>query len=209
MRSLCPAISRQIAERVATQTLVMGLLLGATGCLELGMGGSGSSDSGGDSSDDEDDADASETACNDWKVAYCDALEQCESFSSRDECENDVGFVVCKASAPVEVCRTEIRAALREGSCEDLPGSECAPEEVADRSLPKAACEALHEEVCELQLDCGLTYTAEECLAELGAADPCTDYYAVWPGIDACLEAYPQLGCSDALPEVCMGILRD
>lgn len=211
MLRLCPQILRRNAERAATWALLVGLSASSMACMELGMGGT---PSGGDSSDEGDgdgDTDSGEegASCNDWKVAYCDALDACETFSSREECENDVGFLVCKGDAPVDRCHTEIRAALREHACDDLPGSECAPEEVADRSLPKAACEALHQEVCELQLSCGLTYNTEECMAELGAADPCSEYYAVWPGIEPCLEAYPKLSCSDVLPDVCMGILRD
>lgn len=207
MRCLSPEFLRRIAGRTSAVLWALALSSATTGCMELGMGGTGSN-GGGDSSGNGD-SDGDGASCNDWKVAYCEALEECSAFSSRDECENDVGYVVCKEGAPVGKCHSEIRSALREGACSALPGSECTPEEVADRTAPKAACEALHAEVCELQLYCGLTYTTEECRSELSAADPCSNYYAVWPGIDACLEAYPKLGCHDSLPEVCMGILRD
>ena len=196
-----------------------------SGCLEIGL--PGLTGSGGDdeseAESESDDSDSSkgssattpgdesspeEGSCDAWKISYCDAVAACESFADREECENDVGFLVCHPEAPIARCQKEIDAALDADECRELPGAECTPERVADRSYAVAACQAMHQEVCEWSLFCGIEQSYESCLANQDAADPCTEYFAVWPGIDPCLQGLSRLACNEPLPDVCRGIFR-
>lgn len=148
-----------------------------------------------------------EGSCNAWKVSYCDAIEQCDAFADREQCEIDIGYVRCKEDAPFAWCDTEIRKSLKDDACGELP-SECAPAEIADRTVPTQYCEDLHEEMCEWSLFCGYEVSVESCMATKDTSEPCDQYIAVWPGIEDCLEAWATLACDEAAPEICRGLFR-
>lgn len=175
------------------------------GCLqveldEMGPGGSGGASTGNGDAPDREPVEPG--SCNAWKVSYCDAVTRC-SFGARQECEADVGYVMCQDDAPVGACAE----ALDEASCGKMP-KDCTPADIADRTLPTAVCRALHEEICEWSLYCGYEYSLEGCQVNLARTQPCHEFTAVLPGYEECLAAYRTLPCDVATPPGCEGLLR-
>lgn len=148
-----------------------------------------------------------EGTCHGWKFAYCEAIAQCDAFSSREQCEVDVGYVICREDAPLGECEAAIDAALEADRCEDLP-PECSPTYIADRSTPQKLCEEMQAAICEYGLYCGLELSEDGCLDSLARTEPCSDFTAALPGAYECADAYSMLSCGSAMPEVCRGALR-
>ncbi len=140
--------------------------------------------------------------CNAWKISFCDASTRC-SFNTEEECEADVGYVMCKADAPFAACAE----ALDDADCDELPKG-CDPRDIADRSLPTQVCQDLQAATCEWSLTCGYELSYESCVASQAQAQPCGEFTAVLPGYEDCLAAYRTLPCDGTLPESCQGILR-
>lgn len=141
-------------------------------------------------------------SCNAWKVSYCDAVSRC-SFGTRQKCELDVGYLMCREDAPVAECAE----AIAEASCGNMPAG-CGPADIADRTLPRQVCEDLQKEICEWRLFCGFDFTLEGCRLNLEAAQPCREFTAVLPGYEQCLEDYRRLPCDVQVPSSCEGLLR-
>jgi hypothetical protein len=160
---------------------------------------------GGDDQDPQGDGDgpnAEPGTCNAWKISLCDAVTRC-SFDTQEECETDVGYVMCKADAPVGRCARE----LEDADCDELP-KDCDARDIADRSLPQKVCQDLQEASCEWSLTCGYELSLEACLANQASVQPCSDFTAVLPGYEDCLEAVRFQPCNGTLPASCQGLLR-
>lgn len=190
--------------------LTCGALLLPVGCLAVelqdpeaeGTGGTGPSDGADDGENPGDREPVEPGSCNAWKVSYCDAVSRC-SFGTRQECEIDVGYVMCREDAPVAECAE----AIEEASCGDMP-SGCSPTSIADRSLPTEVCQELQTEICEWSLYCGYDFSLEGCQIDLAAAQPCGEFTAVLPGYEECLADYRRLPCDVQVPPSCEGLLR-
>ncbi len=148
-----------------------------------------------------------EGTCDDWKFAYCDAIDACGAFTSREQCELDLGWLICRKDAPLGSCEQAIRTAVKSDSCEELP-LDCAPATIADRSLPTELCEDIHREMCEFRFFCGLEFSTEACLETLAHTEPCEEFTSFLPTAVECAEAYSTLGCEQGMPKVCAGALR-
>lgn len=184
-------------------SLVAGLL---PGCLQLGLG-SGSNGGSGSPSEPED-PDVEEGTCDAWKVSYCKAVARCSSFERRQECEDDVGYVICFPDADTAGCQKEIEAALDDDACEELP-TDCGPNELADRTEPFAACRDIYEAICEWNIACTLFESLDGCITRLETDAPCSDYTAaLYPNVEPCIEAYRRLSCGDSPPAECDHVLR-
>ncbi len=149
----------------------------------------------------------SEGTCHGWKYAYCDAIAECDAFSSREQCELDIGYVICRADAPLAECEAAIDAAVEAKKCEDLPPA-CSPSVIADRTIPTQLCQDMHEAICEYGLYCGLELSLEGCMNSLARTEPCDAFTAAWPGAYECADAYSMLSCGESMPQVCLGSLR-
>lgn len=161
-----------------------------------GTGGATSGEGGGDGPT------ADPGTCDAWKIAFCGATTRC-SFDTKEECETDVGYAMCRQDAPLGKCAE----ALEDSKCDELP-KDCDPRDIADRTLPTAVCEDLQAAACELSLTCGYELSYEGCLANQAAAQPCGEFTAVLPGYEECLDAYRTVPCDGTLPESCRGLLR-
>lgn len=182
--------------------------LSCGGCVEVGLpGSSGDQVQPGSTAPRADSGDVEEGSCDAWKVAYCDAIDQCDAFSNQQECEIDVGYVRCKEDAPLSRCQLEIEEALSRDECGELPAG-CTPTDIADRTVPTQSCERLHEEMCEWSLFCGYELSVESCMATKSTSEPCDQYTAVWPGITDCLDGWATLACDESAPEICRGLFR-
>ena len=151
--------------------------------------------------------DAPAGTCTAWKYAYCDAIIACSAFIDKDQCELDVGWLVCRDDAPLEKCETAIRTALGEDDCDELP-VECGPSAIADRAPVVELCEEIHNEMCEHRFFCGLEFSTESCMDTLSQTEPCTGFTSFLPTAVDCVEAYSTLGCEEGMPKVCAGALR-
>lgn len=145
--------------------------------------------------------------CTSWKYAYCDAIVACSAFVSREQCELDLGWLVCQSKADLGKCEQKIRAALEDEDCEELP-QDCGPSTIADRSMPRELCEEIHREMCEFRFFCGLEFSTEACLETLTRTEPCDAFTSFLPTAVDCAEAYGKLGCEEGMPSVCKGVLR-
>lgn len=206
---------------VLGQIMTVGLLLGAgclSGCEEFlpGLGGGppepeGSQEqddaSGGGGTRDTPDYEAEPGSCNDWKISYCEAVEECSAFSTTEDCQLDLGYVRCHEDAPYTSCQERIDKALDEKSCKELP-DDCNPADIADRTIPTQECRAIQDAICEFNLFCGYEFSTESCLASLETSAPCGAFTAVLPESESCVEAISMLGCSDPIPTICSGVLR-
>lgn len=189
------------------------LTLGAMmGCLPIDLGTGGSTGTGGQSASDDKgeerpDYDVEPGSCDAWKVAYCEAVDECSAFESHADCAERVGYVRCAEEAPIQRCQKDIEKALDKKACKKLP-DDCDPEEIADRTVPTRACRALYEAVCEWAYFCGLESSIESCSMGLSLATPCDQFTAVLPGLDECLDGYRKLACDERAPSACEGLLR-
>jgi hypothetical protein len=191
--------------------------LGLFGCMVTDMlaGDKGQSQSGDDEAETPEipedsppyDRDDTEGTCHGWKYAYCEAIAACDAFSSREQCELDIGYVICREDAPLAECEAAIDAAVKAKKCSELP-PECGPSTIADRTIPSMLCEDVHEAICEYGLYCGLELSMEGCLNSLARTEPCDSFTAAWPGAYECADAYSMLQCGGAMPDVCVGSLR-
>jgi len=192
---------------------LLGLLVG--GCVpEALLGGQQASqdqDEDTDTTEDVDDDSPSlqevEGTCTSWKYAYCDAIEACSAFVSREQCELDLGWLICRPDAELESCERRIEDALNDDECEELP-DDCGPSTIADRSRPTELCEDIHHEMCEFRFFCGLEFSTEACLDTLSKTEPCKAFTSFLPTAIDCAEAYSTLGCEEGMPPVCVGALR-
>lgn len=168
----------------------------------------GDGDGDGDGGDDgEGGYEAEPGSCNAWKISYCEAIEQCSAFATQQDCQVDVGYVRCLSDAPVERCGEEIDAALKKDACEELP-TDCTPQQLADRTVPRQLCQDIYQELCEFDFFCGATVSTETCVASLETSTPCTSFTAVLPQGENCVAAIRRLSCGDALPQECVEVLR-
>jgi hypothetical protein len=183
------------------------------GCEEFGLPGSAPDvvDEGSEESSDRDRESVQPSAepgsCNDWKISYCEAVEECSAFSTTEECQIDLGFVRCASNAPFKDCQERIDAAIAGGVCSDLP-TDCNPEQIADRTLPAQACQDIYGAICELGFFCGSELSFESCLASLLTSTPCDQFTAVLPESEQCIDALSVQACGDPLPPICNGVLR-
>lgn len=180
-------------------------LLTTAACLEMSVDPEASELEGGSgrgNSDDPQDTDSPPGSCNAWKIGYCNAVTRC-SFESREQCELDVGYLMCRDDAPLGACIER----MSEAECSAMP-SDCRPAAIADRTLPTEVCRELQAEHCEWSLYCGYEFSLEGCQVNLAAAQPCTEFTAVLPGYEQCLEEYRTLPCNGQLPASCEGLLR-
>ena len=192
------------------KSLIVVLMLGTTACdPEALLGGNSGEEQTDDDTgvDDRDYPDAPEGSCNAWKYAYCDAIFECSAFVSREECELDLGWLVCKDDAPLGKCQQKIERALKDKECKDLP-DDCGPAAIADRSLVTELCENIHTEMCEFRFFCGLEFSTEACMDSLSQTEPCGSFTSFLPTAVDCAEAYSTLGCEQGMPPVCAGCLR-
>lgn len=197
------------ASRAKRWQLIGVLAYGAlglpSGCLAVELeepaGGTGGGGLDGDR-DAEDREPVEPGSCNDWKVSYCDAVSRC-SFGTRQECEIDVGYLMCREDAPFAECAQ----AIGEASCGNMPPG-CGPADIADRTLPREVCQELQKEICEWRLYCGYDFSLEGCQINLAAAQPCGEFTAVLPGYEECLADYRRLPCDVEVPSSCEGLLR-
>lgn len=203
-------------ERKAPYWAAISLFLNVglvSGCEEFGLPGGSSASEPADQEDDTGGKDttreysAEPGSCNDWKISYCEAVESCSAFSTQKECEVDVGYVRCAQDAPFGSCRARIDKALAEGACDELP-TDCDPVEIADRSVPASECGDIYGAICEFGYFCGAELSIESCLASLQASSPCSQFTAVLPQSEACVDAISVQGCGDPLPAICTGVLR-
>lgn len=151
--------------------------------------------------------DVEDGTCSSWKFAYCDAIAACSAFETRQECEFDLGWLVCTEDAPLAKCQTKIEAALKNDDCEALP-QDCTPDEIADRTLPHELCQEIHVALCEYRLYCGLELSLEGCVETLDRVEPCDSFTSFLPTAVDCADAYDMLGCGQPMPQVCAGSLR-
>jgi len=206
---------------ITGQFVTSGLLLAAlflSGCEEFLSGLGGGQPEPDEGQEQEDDSgtggnqaspnyEAEPGSCNDWKISYCEAVEECSAFSTSADCQLDLGYVRCHEDAPFTSCQERIDEAVRSKSCEELP-DDCNPSEIADRSVPTRECRAIHDAICEFNLFCGYEFSTESCLASLETSSPCGAFTAVLPESEACIDAISTLGCSDPFPGICAGVLR-
>jgi len=160
-----------------------------------------------DAPDDSPSLEEVEGTCTSWKYAYCDAIEACSAFVSREQCELDLGWLDCKPDADLESCERRIQEALSDDACEDLP-DDCGPGTIADRSRPTALCEDIHHEMCEFRFFCGMEVSTEACLDTLSKTEPCAKFTSFLPTAFDCADAYSTLGCDEGMPAACVGALR-
>jgi hypothetical protein len=151
--------------------------------------------------------DAPKGSCTAWKFAYCDAIEACDAFSDREQCELDLGWLVCRDDVPLGGCEQGIRDSLDADDCDALP-AKCGPSTIADRSLPTELCEEIHDAMCEFRFFCGLEFSKDACLETLSRTEPCSAFTSILPTAAYCAEAFKTLSCGSGLPEVCAGALR-
>ncbi len=199
---------------ILLRPLALLLLVGAAnasfGCVPVDSMDAAQEDAEADGGDDQDPQgendgegpDAEPGSCNAWKISLCDAVTRC-SFNTEEECETDVGYVMCQDDAPLARCARE----LEDADCDELP-KDCEARDIADRSLPGQVCQDLQEASCEWSLTCGYELSLESCLANQAAAQPCSEFTAVLPGYEDCLEAVRFLPCDGTLPASCQGLLR-
>ncbi len=199
---------------VARGVLVGGFCLLTASCDQFGLpfGGGGESEGDGEEADPKDGKPdrgftAEPGSCNAWKISYCNAIEECDAFSSHEECQIDVGYVRCLDSAPVAKCADEIDRALEKKKCGELP-SECTPQKVADRTVPTQLCEEIYRAMCDFNVFCGLEISVESCIAAMNVGAPCTEFTAAWPGAEVCPDLIDQMGCRAQIPSECVGVLR-
>ena len=147
------------------------------------------------------------SSCNGWKIAFCDSVDACDAFTTRSECEADVGYIECKSNVDFGQCVYDINQAIDSATCNQLPAN-CRPKDIADRTTPTAACEAIADSYCEWTLTCGGLETYDTCRARLSLEQPCSDYLAVQPGLEDCLAAYLRHPCISEIPTECSGLLR-
>jgi hypothetical protein len=150
---------------------------------------------------------AEEGSCTAWKFAYCDAIVACSAFVTREQCELDLGWLVCQDSAPLGECQKKIERAVEDDACDELP-EECGPSAIADRTLAIELCQNIHTAMCEQRLFCGLEFSAEACLDSLSRSEPCEAFTSFLPTAVDCAKAYSRLACDEGMPEVCAGSLR-
>lgn len=181
------------------------------GCLGMRIGGS---QSDGDADDSEmGGANPGPTpnvepgTCDGWKVSYCKAVRACNAFETYDACTERLGYVRCLDDAPFSRCQKEIDAAVEKNKCEDLP-EDCETVDIADRKEPVRVCRLLYQAACEWAFFCGIEVSEESCRQGLEFSNPCSNFTAVLPGADQCVDAYKVLGCFEPQPEICQGILR-
>lgn len=151
--------------------------------------------------------DAEPGSCSAWKFAYCDAIDACSAFETREECELDLGWLQCRDDAPLGACQELIEDALKDEACEELPG-ECGPGAIADRSIVSQLCEEIHLAYCEHRLICGLEFSFDACLETIARVEPCDSFTSTLPGASDCAQAYTRAECDGKAPEVCIGVLR-
>lgn len=175
-------------------------------CVDLGLGaggGSGSSASTDDGSDG-DDFEAEPGSCNDWKISYCDAVDQCGSVQEKSQCHDDVGYITCMDDAPYAGCAPKLAKIAKDGACEKWPDG-CEPEEIAERTDPYVACLQLYQAVCEWRQYCNPLTTIEDCEMAMEAAAPCSGYYSLVPDMArACIELYSSLSCGESIRPECV-----
>lgn len=186
--------------------LFSSFLLG--GCLEVGFGngssgGGGSSTGGGSSSDGGDRPDVTAGTCDAWKVAYCEAVNECGTVRERADCKNRVGYVQCLDGSEFARCEKELLAVTKGSACRKWPDG-CEPENLADRLEPYAACQRLHEAECRLLLSCGSEFTLDGCFARIERDEPCSKFFAVLPNAQECIEYISAMSCDEALPAECV-----
>lgn len=184
------------------------------GCIDPGLLGMNEQAAEQDTADDEtpesedpDYPDAEDGTCSAWKFAYCDAIDACSAFDTREQCELDLGWLVCLPDAPLQSCQEKIEKAVKDKACDDLP-QDCNPAEIADRSLPYQLCLDIHTSLCEYRLYCGLELSLDGCVETLNRTEPCDSFTSFLPTAVDCAEAFTTLACGDPLPEVCVGSLR-
>lgn len=170
-----------------------------------GGGGDDDSDMGGASPGGNPDVEPG--TCDSWKVSYCNAIKACQSDYAFEVCKETVGYVRCLDDAPVGRCTKEIDASVDEKEC-DLP-DECEPAAIADRREPVAACRKLYQAACEWGFFCGHYLSEEACRLSGDSEVSCSRAIAVLPSNQSCIFAYQTLGCWDARPEACPGLLLD
>ncbi|MCH2107955.1 MAG: hypothetical protein MK135_01390 [Polyangiaceae bacterium] len=203
-----------------SRTLLLLYLAGQWGCVSFDLGGGPpeqspppqeeASNSANQASQENTPADFENAVgtCNGWKLAYCDAVVTCSAFSARQECEDQIGYLICKDDAPYARCEAEIRAAVEADDCDALP-TDCNPQDLADREAPIAACQEIADAHCEWALTCGFELNYDSCRAELQATSPCENYTAVNPGLEECLQSYLTRSCDGDVPEACLGLLQN
>lgn len=200
----------RFSSRTRAFVAVFSLLL-LPGCPELGFGPGGGAAETPEGEDEDADDDQEYTAepgsCNAWKISYCKAIDECDAFSSQEECEIDVGYVRCLDSAPVAKCVDDIDSALEKNKCGNLP-SECTPEYIADRTIPTALCGEIYRAMCDFNVFCGLETSVESCISAMNVGAPCTEFTAAWPGAEVCPDLIDQMGCNAQIPSECVGVLR-
>lgn len=166
---------------------------------DSGSGGGSSTD--GSSSDEEGD-EPEAGSCNAWKVSYCRAVAECGSVQEKRDCEDDVGYVVCQSDAPFGACQKKFDTIAKKKRCGDWPKA-CEPRDLADRSSPVQVCQLFHRAICEWRQFCNPLVTLEECEIALETSEPCSEYLAVLPNAEACLDVYGVLSCGERVPEEC------
>jgi hypothetical protein len=160
-----------------------------------------------DAEDERDFPDAEDGTCSAWKFAYCDAIVECSAFVTREECELNLGWLVCKEDAPLGSCQARIERAVEKEECDDLP-EDCSAAQIADRTLATQLCKDIHVALCEHRLFCGLELSLDGCIETLARVEPCEEFTSFLPTAVDCTEAYSVLGCGEPMPEVCAGSLR-
>ncbi len=177
------------------------------GCLQIGLGtGGGSSSSGGSGGAGGTGGTTTTTTdgtCNAWKVSYCAAVALCGSVEEKADCEDRVGYVVCRDGAPFASCQDKLDAIKNTSQCGSWP-DDCEPEDIADRSSPNEACIKLYSGICEWRQYCSPLTSVDDCRQQLDSDAPCSSYFAVNPDTaDMCIKGYQVVGCGESIPAEC------
>lgn len=193
--------------RLATAVSLLALSLTASlGCIapaDTARRTDGADESTHDEGDEDDDnAAVQDGTCSAWKVSYCEGVDLCGSVTEKNDCKDDVGYVMCLQGAPYAACQDKLDEVVAEDKCEDWPKS-CGPKDIADRKDPTAACKQLHAQKCEWLLYCGGQTSIEECEATLEAAEPCAGFTAVLPAAPDCIDRFAVLQCDEGVPNEC------
>ncbi len=198
--------SKAMSSRARFTPILLFALSTTPGCMDLGLGAGGgsgasaSADGGGEG----DDFEAEPGSCNDWKVSYCDAVDECGSVREKSQCQGDVGYIACLADAPFATCATQLAQIAKNGACEKWPDG-CEPEQIAERTDPYVVCVQLYRAVCEWRQYCNPLTTIEDCEMAMEAAAPCSGYYSRVPDVaQACIELYSSLSCGESIRPECV-----
>ncbi len=144
-------------------------------------------------------AQVSESTCESWRGALCDAYDRCD-WDAGVPCRDLLATVSCRAGSEAEACVSRLEVT----DCTEPP-SGCGLVAVADFDYGEAECEKLIGSACDAFVRCGRFADVAGCTDHFrnDLHYYCEDTVGVDPRIDECGPAFDSWSCSGDWPASC------